>query len=83
MFVELVVDSKDLTAAGISSRDELEDPIQDALILANLGEVTGGGSGLGKATLDIEVHGRFDEALALIKGVLKSLNVSRFEVQAA
>ena len=41
MFIELAFDSQDLAAAGIDSRDELEEPLQDALTAAGLGEVTG------------------------------------------
>jgi hypothetical protein len=46
-FLEIVLESKDFT---LDSRDAVEDPLHDALTAAGIGEVTGAGGGMGKAT---------------------------------
>ena len=56
-------------------RDEIEEPLDDALRLAGLGEVTGGGSGMGIANIDIEVTDP-QRALALIREVLRGVGVA-------
>jgi hypothetical protein len=68
---------EDVQAVGPGER--YENPLQDALDAADLGEVTGGGSerSEGKSItfcgLDVEVRDR-DRALALIISVLRGLN---------
>ncbi len=44
-FVEIVLDARRLEAAGIEGRDEIEDPLEVALLAAGIGEVVGGGGG--------------------------------------
>jgi hypothetical protein len=51
-FLEIVLESADFTFAG---RDEVGDPLPEALTAAGIGEVTGGGSGMGKSNIDVEV----------------------------
>jgi hypothetical protein len=55
-------------------RDEVEDSLQEALVAAGIGEVTGAGSGLGVSHLDVEVTG-LKEGLALVRKVLRDLEV--------
>lgn len=76
VFVEIVVKAADATAAGIESRDEIEEPLEEALA-SDLGEVTGGGGGSGVYIIDVEIssESRFDEALAVMRGVLQRLKV--------
>ena len=57
-------------------RDEIEDPLHEALVSAGVGEVTGGGTGSGCAIIDIEVED-LAAGLALIRKVLVELNVPR------
>jgi hypothetical protein len=58
-----------------SGRDEIEDPLNEALQQAGLGEVTGGGSGMGVANIDIEVTDP-KRGLSLIREVLCKLGVA-------
>jgi hypothetical protein len=55
-------------------RDEVEDSLQEGLVAAGIGEVTGAGSGLGVSNLDVEVTG-LKEGLALVRKVLRDLEV--------
>jgi hypothetical protein len=77
VFLEVVVKAAEAAAAGIESRDEIEEPLEEALSAAGVGEVTGGGGGSGVYVVDVEIASdeQFDEALALIRGVLKDLKV--------
>ncbi len=52
VFLEIVLKSADFTHGG---RDEIEDPLGEALAALELGEVTGGGTGLGTSNIDVEV----------------------------
>jgi len=40
---------------AVANRHEIEDSLDEALQRAGLGEVTGGGAGMGKANIDVEV----------------------------
>ncbi len=53
-FLEIILKSEDFAHAG---RDEIEDPLDEALQAAGLGEVTGGGSGIDSNNIDVEVSG--------------------------
>lgn len=70
-FLEVVLQSDD---SAFLERDEVEDSLQEALAAAGIGEVTGAGSGLGVANLDVEVTD-LDEGLALVRKVLGDLEV--------
>ena len=72
-FFEIILQSADFAFGG---RDEIEDPLDEALNQANLGEVTGGGSGMGITNIDVEV-GDPDQGLAIIRKVLRSLGVAK------
>lgn len=72
VFVEVQLIGADLRGAGIDSRDELEDPLDDALSASGLGQVTGGGGGSGRANIDIELaEESFEEGLRLVQLTLR------------
>lgn len=72
-FYEIVFQAADFTFGG---RDEVEDPLDEALRESDLGEVTGGGSGGGICHIDVEVK-QAKRGLALIRKVLRKLKVAR------
>ena len=72
IFLEVVFQSMDF---NFESRDEIEDPLEEALQNAGLGEVTGAGSGAGIINIDIEVND-FENGLGLIRHVLRVLGVA-------
>jgi hypothetical protein len=69
--LEVVLQSGD---AAFLERDEVEDALQQALMAAGIGEVTGAGSGPGVSNLDVEVTD-LDQGLALVRKVLQDLEV--------
>ena len=71
-FFEITLLAAESTFGG---RDEIEDPLDDALKQAGIGEVTGGGSGMGIANIDVEVADP-ERGLALIREVLRNLGVA-------
>lgn len=71
-FFEIILQTEDFTFGG---RDEIEDPIDEALQQAELGEVTGGGTGMGRSNIDIEVTDP-QRGLALIREILRSVGVA-------
>jgi hypothetical protein len=71
-FFEIVMQSADFAFGG---RDEIEDPLDAALHAAGLGEVTGGGTGMGVCNIDVEVTDPV-RGLALIREQLRTLNVA-------
>jgi hypothetical protein len=77
VFLEVNFESGSLKAAGFEGRDEIEDPLDEALMEAGLGEVTGGGGGERGSNIDIEIEDErnFDQALTLIRQVLRDLKV--------
>jgi hypothetical protein len=76
VFLEIVISAADAATIGISSRDEVETPLEAALSASGEGEVTGGGGGSGVYIVEVEVpQGRFDEALATIRRVLREVKV--------
>src|SRR5689334_6850225 len=58
---------------SVSARQEIEDQLDEALQREKLGEVTGGGTGLGRANIDVEVSDP-RRGLELIRGILQSLD---------
>jgi hypothetical protein len=77
--LEIVAKAAEAVAAGIESRDEIEEPLEGALSAAGVGEVTGGGGGSGDYIVDIEIRSeeQLDEALAVMRAVLQNLKVPR------
>jgi hypothetical protein len=71
-FFEIILHDADFTFDG---RDEIEDPLDDALRAAKLGEVTGGGSGMGLCNIDVEVTDPV-RGLALVREQLRALGVA-------
>jgi hypothetical protein len=71
-FLEIVLESRDFTFDG---RDEVEDPLHEALTAAGIGEVTGGGAGMGKSNIDVEISD-LEAGLALVRRVLRDLKVA-------
>jgi hypothetical protein len=72
LFLEVILQAADFT---FHARDDVEDPLQDALTATGLGEVTGAGAGLGVSNIDIEVND-LQAGLALVRRVLRELNVA-------
>ena len=72
IFLEVLMSAVDMDSCGISARDHVDDPLNDALADAGVGEVSGGGSGKGMVIVDVEIfdENRFPEALAIIRRVL-------------
>ena len=75
-FFEIILQAADFHFGG---RDEIEDPLDEALQNASLGEVTGGGSGSGVSNIDVEVTDA-DQGLMVIRQVLQSLEVAKSTV---
>ena len=75
-FFEIILQSADFNFGG---RDEIEDPLDEALQQANLGEVTGGGSGMGVSNIDVEATDPV-RGLILIREVLQGLGVAKSTV---
>jgi len=71
-FLEVVLLTADFRFAG---RDVVEGPLDVALQDAALGEVTGGGSGMGRSNIDVEVTD-IERGLSLLRKVLKSIGVA-------
>lgn len=61
-------------ATSFQARDDIEDPLDEALRAAGIGEVTGGGGGMGKSNIDVEVTD-LPAGLAMVRQVLRDLNV--------
>jgi len=79
VFLEIILDAKESAAAGIDSRDEVEDPLDEALAEQGTAEVTGGGGGLGMYNIDIEV-GRdadLESVIEIIRRVLRQRKVPK------
>jgi hypothetical protein len=75
VFLEVVVDASAAAACGLLSRDEIQDPLSEAMEDSGLGEVVGGGGGSGRYVIDVEVEEEtFQGGLDLIRNTLKRLN---------
>ncbi len=72
LFLELFFPTDSLHNAGFYGRDEVEDPLDEALQTSELGEVTGGGGGELGSNVDIEIwdEANFDVALNVIRRTL-------------
>ncbi|WP_154667908.1 hypothetical protein [Pseudoduganella violaceinigra] len=75
-FLEIVFLSEDFQFDG---RDDVEDPLEEFLERNQLGEVTGGGSGMGVVIIDVEVHD-LQQGISAIRSFLQSLGVARSTV---
>jgi hypothetical protein len=77
VFLEIVIDAGVLAGTGVSSRDEIEDPLVEALATAGTAEVTGGGGGSGRYNIDVEVPNDddLDDVIQIIRSVLQRYKV--------
>src|SRR5689334_9721944 len=76
VFIEVVLITQEAHAAGIDGRDEVDDRLTELLEPDALGEVTGGGGGLGRWVVDVEIPDeQFDRALGVIRKGLSELRV--------
>lgn len=84
-FFELSFDAADFQNCGFEAREELEDPLEQALQTSGIGEVTGGGSGRGRTNIDIEMFDEIsdDEAVEALRRILKNLGAPRSSVLAS
>ena len=76
IFLEIILKSEDFKFDG---RDAVEDPLDDALADLGIGEVTGGGAGMGFSNIDVEVTD-LDIGLQVIRETLSSLGVAESTV---
>lgn len=77
VFLEVWFEGDSLEQAGFGGRSGIEDDLSEALEHARLGEVTGGGGGIRGSNIDIEIEDeqKFEQALELIRKVLRDLKV--------
>lgn len=72
-FIEIVLGA---AVTEVVDREEIEDALDEALQGAGLGEVTGGGTGLGMVHVNVELDAtRSNEAADLIRRTLQGLGV--------
>jgi uncharacterized protein YjbI with pentapeptide repeats len=78
VLLELVIPSVVFKEAGLGGRDEIEDPLDEALAAARIGRVTGGGAGPGSVMLDVEIEHEADlgRAHELIQRVLADVGLA-------
>ncbi|MDP9765378.1 hypothetical protein [Deinococcus enclensis] len=72
-FIEIILGTE---VTEVVDREEIEDALDEALQGAGLGEITGGGTGLGMVHVDVEVDATCsNEAADLIRRTLQGLGV--------
>lgn len=71
-FLEVIFVHGDFRFTG---RDVVEDALDEALVAAGIGEVTGGGAGRNGCNIDVEVTD-VARGLAVVREVLKTLGVA-------
>ena len=78
-FLEIILDAIELRASGILSRDEIEDPLEEALARSGTAEVTGGGGGGEHYNIDVEVRSEanLDAVIDAIRQVLRHQGVPK------
>ena len=84
ILIEVILNPSELAAQGFSGRDEVEEILEDVLVENNLGEITGGGTGIGISMIDVEIadENRSDEALEIIRKTFRNSNLSaRLEIR--
>lgn len=77
VFIVVWFEGDSLERAGFGGRSGIEDDLSEALEHARLGEVTGGGGGIYGSNIDIEIEDeqKFEQALTLIRRVLRDLKI--------
>jgi len=75
IFLEIIFVIDDLLENGFGGRDEIEGELATALTESGVGEITGGGAGMGKAIIDVEIDLKvtLEDALALLLRILRRL----------
>ena len=75
IFLEIIFVIDDLLKHGFEDRDEIEDELATVLTDSGVGEITGGGTGMGKAIIDVEIDSNvnLEDALALLRRILRRL----------
>jgi hypothetical protein len=78
-FIELQFSADDCERVGIMARDEIEDELTKFLDCSELCCVSGGGGGMGRYNIDVDVFDerRLDEVVSLLQTELRRLNVPR------
>jgi len=82
VLLEIIFQVRDFAGTGIASRDELEEPLEDALLMSRAGEITGGGGGAGLWQIEIELRKgqKFEAGLKLVRHTLRQLKVPQSTV---
>jgi hypothetical protein len=78
LLLEIILDSNELTAQGFDGREEIEEILEDVVFKIDLGEITGGGTGMGELIIDVEItdENQLDEAFEIIRQTLLDLNLA-------
>src|SRR2546429_9083197 len=73
ILLEIVFPGRALETMNIEGRDEIEDPLDEALQATGIGEVTGGGAGEYGANIDVEIvdSSHLDIAVSIIRQTLR------------
>lgn len=79
IFLEIIFNASDYEVMQIDGRDEIEDPLDEALTKLDIGEVTGGGAGSGVVIVEveIEVEKNLEKGLSVIRKVLRNLKAPK------
>jgi hypothetical protein len=82
IFLEIIFILDDLLADGFEDRLEIEDELGAALGESGVGEIVGGGAGMGEANIDVEIdlNTNFEDALAFLRKTLRRLRAPRTSV---
>ncbi len=79
LFLEIIIQMEDWEGRELDDRHDLEEMLDSALQSKGLGEISGGGSGMGEFNIDVDIHSakNFDTALEIIRHTLVSENLPR------
>jgi hypothetical protein len=75
IFLEIIFVVDDLLESGFEDRNEIEDELAAVLAESGIGEITGGGAGMGKEIIDVEIDSNvtLEDALILLRRDLRRL----------
>ncbi len=82
IFLEIIFNASDYATMDVDGRDEIEDPLDDALTELEIGEVIGGGAGSGIVVIEVEIESEknIDKGLSVIRKVLRNLEAPKSTV---